>query len=380
MGSLRDALKRTTANLRKKKEFNFGVTDPGMASDWGIGDIPVWFPTGNTLLDLRLGGGWPSGRFSEVFSESESVGKSTLAQTSLANIQRIGGIGIQIEQETAFDAPRFRVLGGNPDDLIRWSPPSVEDGFEFLNEFFQNMEEDEVLFKAPKLIVWDTIAGSSTRAEAAGDTFGDGMGKRPRVVSEAHRRYKDLLWKYNCHFMWVNQAYSQIGKKSHVPLYETPGGKAIKFYASIRLKMRRIGWLGQGKAKDSKEEASGILTLAETIKNKVAPPYKKTQLALYGPTGYDDVMTLAHFFLENGHGDMIEGKGHYKIHGVEKSVYWKDIGQTVKEHPDTYLAWREKAAELFLLPADRAVDPADGLVKRKERIGQSPKKKSKKKK
>lgn len=382
MSKFRDILNKTKGELSKKKEFDWGIEEAEATEDFGgAGDVPAFIPTGLTLLDLRIGGGLPLGRFSEVFSEQESVGKSTLAQTVMAQVQRIGGLAILIEQETAFDAERAKVLGVNLEDLIRWSPPSVEDGFEFIGKFLDNCGEDPELAAIPKVIVWDTIAGSATRAEAAGDTFGDGIMKRPRVVSEAHRRYKDALQKYHAHFMWVNQSYSQISARSHVPLYETPGGKAIKFYASTRLRLRRKGMLGAGKAKKAGEEVQGILTHVEAVKNKLSAPFRPVTLALYGPTGYDDVMSLAHFYLEEGHKEMISGTGRYTLVGYDKSVYWKDIPQVVAENPAIYQAWREYAFQLFPLREDRIVDPADGWVKPRKLVeaAAKPKKKGTKK-
>lgn len=370
----REALGRVLARLRGQCEqvegFKYGLDKVEFAHDHTPGQVKMWIPSGIALLDYALGGGLPCGRVIELFSEQESEGKTTLGLHFMAQLQRRGGAGLWLEQETAMDKDRAqRGLGVDTDSLLITCPHSVEDGFIIIRSWIEQMAEEPDYKGKPLLIVWDTIAAAPTRASQAGDMFAGGMAEKPRVIAEALRSMVQFLYKNNATLLMLNQSYTNISARLPFPVYEQPGGKGLKFYSSVRVKVKKIGYTAEGKTvkggKEGQNTKTGIIAEVSTVKNKVAPPYRSVNLALLGPTGYNNPLSFAHYYSDTKQTDMISqsGSGRYGLPSGD-TVYWKDI-ETLDKDPSwpTILgAWCQRATELFPLPPDRQLNPETGWI------------------
>lgn len=365
--ALSDVLKKIRGNLEKKEGFSYGLDRIDFADVYTPGEVKSWIPSGINLLDYVLGGGLPVGRVCELFSESESEGKSTLALHFAAQCQARGGAILWFEQETALDKERARRMGVDTDSLVITCPHSVEDGFLVLQEWVRAVSNDKAFQGAPLLIVWDTIAAAPTRAEHGDNPFASGMTAKPRIISQALRPAVQYLYKANATLLLVNQSYTQINSKLPFPVYEQPGGKGIKFYSSLRFRVKRKGYLSEAKTVKSgeagKNTKTGILVEVETVKNKLAPPFRSVRLALEGPTGLNNPLSFAHYYADTKQTDMVSGGGggRYGLAG-EVTTYWKDLEQAVSQNPDVLQKWQVRASELFPLPPDRQVNPNTGWV------------------
>ena len=271
-----------------------------------------------------------------------------------------------LESENALDRPRAGRLGLDLSSTLLWGPPTVEDGFAYIDTLIKNISDDKELQGVPVLIVWDTIAAAPIRAEKEGDPFSGGMSAKPRIISQALRNYCTEFFKYKVHLLIVNQSISNIDPNPHAPKTITPGGRAIKFYSSLRIKCKRIGWIGDARNLESTDQRTGIRVKVEAVKNKLALPFRPAELHLYGDTGYDDMVSLAEYLLvDKTNADLLEQKGgRYGLPGG-KSVYWKDLRKAIAENPEILQAWRQRAADRIPLPPNRVVDPKTGWVIRK---------------
>lgn len=373
--SIKHLLSKCVSDLKENKGFSFGAGMPHTADQYGIGDVSAWIPSGLTMLDQSLGGGLPLGRISELFSEQESEGKTTLALQFAAQTQKAGGVYVHLEAESSLDRPRASRMGVNLETAIIFGPPTAEDAFLFIDTLINKVSEDKDLQGCPIFIVWDTIAASPTKAEKDGDPFSNGMAERSRIFSQALRRYCNEFFKYKVHLCLVNQSITNIDNKNpYAPKYTTPCGKAVKFYSSIRLKTKRAGYIGEARSMESGDKRLGILANVTAVKNKLALPFQGSDLYLYGETGYDDVMSMASFFLENKRTDMLgQSKGRYALPNG-KSPFWKDLRAEVLADPKVLSTWRAKVKEIIPLPPNREVDPKTGWIVRKEgcRVEESP--------
>lgn len=363
---IKDIVGRANEALSSRKGFNFGMGKPETADTWSVGDVPEWIPSGVSILDRRLGGGLPVGRISELFSDHESEGKSTIALHFTANVQKAGGVAVWFDSESALDKPRAERMGVDLSSLVAWTPSSVEDGFVYINQIVKSISESKALPDKPTLIVWDTIAAAPSKAEKEGDAFAEGMAVKNRVISSALRQYVQDFFKYKVHLLLVNQSYTLLNKMGYGgPQYETPGGKAIKFYATARIKCKRIGFIGAGRDISGDDQRTGISVKITAVKNKLALPFQDSNLALFGETGYNDVVSMAHFFLDNKVTDALTMKsgGWYILPGGTK-CQWAKLEQTVIENPQILQLWRDKVAEMIPLPDDREMC-SDGWVRKK---------------
>ena len=221
--------------------------------------------TGCLSLDLALGvGGMPRGRIIEVYGP-ESSGKSTLAQHVVAEVQKLGGIAAYVDAEHALDPEYAQKIGVNIDELFISQPDNGEQALEIV--------ETLVRSNAVDVIVIDSVAALTPKAEIEGDMGDSHMGLQARLMSQALRKLTAIAARSKTIVIFINQIRMQIGVMFGNP-ETTPGGKALKFYSSVRIDVRRIAQIKKG------EEVVGGRVRAKIVKNKVAAPFKQTEFDL----------------------------------------------------------------------------------------------------
>lgn len=243
-------------------------------------------PTGNILIDRALGvGGFPRGRIVEIFGP-ESSGKTTLTLTAIAQAQKRGGLAGFIDVEHALDPAYARKLGVNLDDLLVSQPSSGEEALRIC--------ETLVRSNALDVIVVDSVAALVTKSELEGEIGDAVVGAQARLMSNALRKLTAFISKARTVVIFTNQIREKIGVMFGNP-ETTPGGKALKFYASVRVDIRRIGAI-----KNSDGTVTGNRTKIKLVKNKVAPPFTEAEFDIMYNEGISSTGSLLDLALEKG--------------------------------------------------------------------------------
>ena len=219
-------------------------------------------PTGALTLDLALGiGGLPRGRVVEIFGP-EASGKTTLTLTAIREIQKKGGVAAFIDAEHAFDSTYAKIIGVNLDDLLISQPDTGEQALE--------IAETLVRSNAVDLVVIDSVAALTPRAEIEGEMGDSHMGLQARLMSQALRKLTGAISKSRTTLIFINQLREKIGVMFGSP-ETTPGGRALKFYSSVRLDVRRIAYLKEA------DKVIGNHVRVKVVKNKIAPPFREAE-------------------------------------------------------------------------------------------------------
>jgi len=274
--------------------------------------------TGSLSLNIALGiGGVPCGRIVEIYGP-ESSGKTTLALHIAAEAQKKGGVAAFVDAEHALDVHYAKKLGVNTDDLLISQPDTGEQALEIV----------EVLVRsgAIDVLVIDSVAALVPRAEIEGDMGDSHMGLQARLMSQALRKLTGTISKSNCCVIFINQIRMKIGVMFGNP-ETTTGGNALKFYASVRMDIRRIAALKQG------QDVIGNRTRVKVVKNKVAPPFKEAEFDIMYGEGISHVGDLVDLGVEC---NIIEKSGSWFSYGEERVGQGRENAkQYLTDHPET---------------------------------------------
>ena len=287
-------------------------------------DVPV-FSTGSLSLDVALGtGGLPKGRIVEIYGP-ESSGKTTLALSTIAQAQKAGGSVAYVDAEHALDVSYARKLGVKIEDVLISQPDTGEQALEIVETLVRSGAVD--------VLVVDSVAALTPRAEIEGEMGDSHMGLQARLMSQALRKLTAAINRSNTLVIFINQIRMKIGVMFGNP-ETTTGGNALKFYASVRLDIRRIGAIQNG------EEVVGNRTAVKVVKNKLAPPFAKVEFdLLYGEgiSAEGDVLDMA------AKKEIVEKSGAWYSYNGERLGQGRDQSkQYLKEHPEVMKELRAK--------------------------------------
>lgn len=274
-------------------------------------------PTGSLSLDIALGiGGYPKGRIIEIYGP-ESSGKTTLTLHAIAEIQKKGGRAAFIDAEHAIDPVYAKALGVDIDELILSQPDSGEQALE--------IAETLVRSGAIDLIIVDSVAALVPQVELDGEMSDSQMGLQARLMSKALRKLSGVMNKTDCTIIFINQLREKIGVMFGNP-ETTTGGRALKFYSSVRIEIRRAGQIKQG------TEIVGNETNIKVVKNKVAPPFKSVTVDIIYGEGISKTGEILDAAVEH---DLIEKSGAWYAYNGEKIGQGRENAKNyLKDHPD----------------------------------------------
>lgn len=282
-------------------------------------------PTGSISLDIALGvGGFPRGRVVEIFGP-ESSGKTTLAIHAIANVQKNGGIAAIIDAEHAFDKNYAEKLGVDTESLLISQPDNGEQALEIADNLIRSGAID--------IIVIDSVAALTPKAEIEGEMGDSKMGLQARLMSQALRKMTATINKTGCCCIFINQLREKIGVMFGNP-ETTTGGNALKFYASVRLDIRRIAQIKEG------ENVIGNRVRVKVVKNKVAPPFKQAEFDIIFGEGISKIGEIIDMGVEKG---IIKKSGSWFSYNDTKLGQGRDaLKQLLKDNPDLLAELEEK--------------------------------------
>ncbi len=299
-----------------EKQFGKGSIMRLGVSDSLTKDVDV-IPTGALSLDIGLGiGGLPRGRIVEIYGP-ESSGKTTLALSVIAQAQKKSGVVAFVDAEHALDVNYARKLGVNTEDLLISQPDTGEQALEIVETLVRSGAID--------VLVIDSVAALVPRAEIEGEMGDSHMGLQARLMSQALRKLTGAISRSKTLVIFINQIRMKIGVMFGNP-ETTTGGNALKFYASVRLDVRRVGAIKNG------EDVTGSRTAVKVVKNKMAPPFAKVEFDLMYGEGISedgDILDLA------AAADMVEKSGAWYSYKGERMGQGRDQAKNfLKEHPE----------------------------------------------
>jgi len=314
-----------------EKQFGKGAI-MRLGADEALPDIDA-IPTGALSLDIALGvGGVPRGRVIEIYGP-ESSGKTTLALHIAAEAQKLGGIAAFVDAEHALDIGYARKLGVRTDDLLVSQPDTGE----------QALEITEMLVRsgAVDVLIVDSVAALVPKAEIEGDMGDSHVGLQARLMSQALRKLTGIISKSNCCVIFINQIRMKIGVMFGSP-ETTTGGNALKFYASVRLDIRKIATLKQGDA------VVGSRTKVKVVKNKVAPPFKEVEFDIFYGEGISRLGDLLDLAVDR---KIVDKSGAWFSYGADRIGQGRENSRNfLKEHPEMAAEIEEKIYEMAGIP------------------------------
>ncbi len=309
-----------------KIEKDFGRGSVMRMGDEQVEDVEV-IPTGSLALDAALGvGGYPKGRIIEIYGP-ESSGKTTLAIHAIAQAQKEGGIAAFIDAEHAFDRFYAKKLGVDVDELLIAQPDNGEQALEIADQLIRSSAID--------IIVIDSVAALTPKAEIEGDMGDNKVGLQARLMSQALRKLTSTISKTNTTCIFINQLREKIGVMFGNP-ETTTGGNALKFYASVRLDIRRVTTLKDG------DTPIGNQVRVKIVKNKVAPPFRKAEFEITFGEGISHVGEIVDLGVELG---IIKKSGSWFSYGETRLGQGRDaVKRVIKDNPELTAELEEKIA------------------------------------
>jgi recombination protein RecA len=305
----------TAALQQIERQFGKGAImrlgDGSAANDIGV------VSTGSITLDLALGiGGLPRGRVVEIYGP-ESSGKTTMTLHAIAECQKAGGTAAFVDAEHALDPSYAEKLGVNVEDLLVSQPDTGEQALEITDMLVRSGAVD--------MVVIDSVAALTPKAEIEGDMGDSHVGLQARLMSQALRKLTGNIKRSNCMVVFINQIRMKIGVMFGSP-ETTSGGNALKFYASVRLDIRRIGAIKRG------DEVVGNQTRVKVVKNKVAPPFKQAEFEIL----YGEGVSREGELIELGvkHGFVDKAGAWYSYQGDRIGQGKDNVRQFLKKNPD----------------------------------------------
>lgn len=314
-------------NINKEKLKALQLTLDKIDKDYGKGaimkmgdqaiiDVPS-ISSGSIALDMAIGiGGFPRGRVIEIYGP-ESSGKTTLAIHAIAEAQKAGGIAAIIDAEHAFDRTYAENLGVDVENLLISQPDNGEQALEIADHLIRSGAID--------IVVIDSVAALTPKAEIEGDMGDSRMGLQARLMSQALRKLTANISKTNTCCVFINQLREKIGVMFGNP-ETTTGGNALKFYASLRIDIRRIGQIKDG------EEINGNRTRVKIVKNKLAPPFKKAEFDIMYGQGISKIGEIVDLGVEQ---EIIKKSGSWFSYGETKLGQGREtVKQLLKDNPE----------------------------------------------
>ncbi|MCF7980522.1 MAG: recombinase RecA [Pseudomonadales bacterium] len=307
-------------------------------------DVPS-ISTGSLGLDIALGvGGLPKGRIVEIYGP-ESSGKTTLTLQVIAEAQKVGGTAAFIDAEHALDPAYAEKIGVNVDDLLVSQPDTGEQALEIADMLVRSGAVD--------VLVIDSVAALTPKAEIEGDMGDSHMGLQARLMSQALRKITGNVKRSNCMVIFINQIRMKIGVMFGNP-ETTTGGNALKFYASVRLDIRRTGAIKEG------EEVVGNETRVKVVKNKMAPPFKQAEFQIMYGKGIFRLGEIIDLGVKQGHID--KSGAWYAYQGNKIGQGKANAAQFLKENPEIAEEIESKIRSEMLGSPEKSRDESEAEV------------------